>query len=555
MQYINIDSNIPWDFINSLAIVDDICIKLPLEYNIIIKKNINFKSNLCNTLSYLKKYAKTNWFLFFYDADYSNVTTINTDNINTKLNINYDIMLVKKHNVINHLNFIKSRYSSAPAKDNIYDKIFSNQVTISLENYKYLSLADAGSKAKKYLDTHVVGKFTLDSSSTRIAGGAFSFTDGLPTNKSYGYGRGWHFSDVYNISLLEATERFVSQYYAYNPKQVTLFSSFNNIKDRAYPPSEYLLEKDSKFSLSTPTFWTLSTSLISGEKIWVPEDLAVYGNHIYRSKKRLIHDSSNGVSLGGTYAEAMIGSILELIERHSFLLTWFGNIPRFKLDWRIHVKDKKLYNILKTMSANYDINIFEISFVEPIYVIWCLIINKKNNSKMYSYSAASADFNLDNAISGALLEAIVGMTVYENNQNEEPKQPLKITTLEDHVKFYGNSKCSKAFNFTNSFLPYKRKNKANIFCKSDIPLTQGKLLQSLIKIISQQFKDILCVNLTSDDLKNCGLYATKVIIPGIFPMTFGDNSLRIDTSVVNKYRSFYSLPTLTQFNNIPHPFP
>ena len=549
--------SINWNEIGQLLEYDDVCIKVP-EFLILIKKCKDFKIKFERTIKILQNYSPNNWLLFFYNSKFSNIekTYEIKFSLNEYINKNYDIRLLRMDGKIyDSLCYIRPRKIEKKANDNIFELAFSDKTNITTKHRRKLSLQDAGQKARTYLNHKVNGNLLIDASSSHMAGVAYTYRDGNYKNKSYGYGRGWDYPDAINIALLEAVERFVSQFYDYDPLDNSIiYDNYKSIKNNAYSPSKYILEDTSNVDEDTYMFWSKAQSVISGKYIWVPEDLVVYGNNIFRDNyKRMIHDSSNGVSLGGSYAEAMIGALMELVERHSFLATWFGEVPGKNIPISSQYLDENMIHTINNLTNNfYNIRLFEISVIEGVYVVWCLIINDSDNSTMYSYSAAGSGLTIEEAINDALTEAIVGMSVYSNNQDDMPKTPSKIMTLEDHVRFYGNRKCKDSFTFTKYF-----KNKTRYYNFESINHLDnlGRKLQYLVNKISAKFDDILFVNLTSDALKYNKLYAVKAIVPGMFPMTFGDDSLRISLDLINKLRTKNNLKELIKLKKGPHPFP
>ena len=45
-----------------------------------------------------------------------------------------------------------------------------------------------------------------------------------------------------------------------------------------------------------------------------------------------VYETSNGCALGGSLEEAIFHGIMEVVERDSFLLTWYAKLPLPRLD-------------------------------------------------------------------------------------------------------------------------------------------------------------------------------------------------------------------------------
>lgn len=557
MIFKKVQGKVDWKKIAQIVENDDVCLSFG-NYKLVIKRTTDFRVKIETTVEYLTQFSPTNWFLFIYNADFSNINIINAKSVKLDSNSSSDIILYGNTGlVLQTLEYIHLRFKGPIDNEEIYKNIKQCNTPMSLSQVHTMQLSLAGEKARNYLSHVVSGKYLFDISSNIIPGVALTFRDGNAQNKSYGYGRAFKFKDAFDIAALEAVERFVSQFYAYDCKDQTILATYNELKSKAYSPEVFVLEENSKINNDSKLYWTKAQSLIDGSSIWIPEDLAVYGNNAYRRNYiRKIHDSSNGVSLGGSYSEATIGALLELIERHSFLATWFGKIPGQKIfNFKRNLNSEMHYAVTRLEREGYQIELFEISVISPVYVVWCLIRNNKANANMFSYSAAGSGLMLSEAVNAALKEALVGMSVYSNNQKSMPKVPEKLKTLEDHVRYYGNSSTKKAFDFTKNFSGFVDDKRYLTFGKEPTSVSRNKVVEVIISQLEKCFKDILIVNLTSAYLRKHSLYAVKAVVPGMFPMTFGDKSLRINLEDINRLRAKRGLSNLEKFENIPHPFP
>ena len=68
--------------------------------------------------------------------------------------------------------------------------------------------------------------------------------------------------------------------------------------------------------------WVWGYSFLQERPILVPELLAYYS---LGYGEGFVYETSNGCALGGSLEEAIFHAILEVVERDSFLLTWYAN--------------------------------------------------------------------------------------------------------------------------------------------------------------------------------------------------------------------------------------
>lgn len=552
----------PIDFVNIVElsnVLEKEHVIIPIEDNyILIKKDTNFLENYKVTK---KNYQKTNinsWFFSLMEADYSHLH----DSVKKPLTIDWSLLdncaalLVNlQGKILDQFNIVKSRKHDSATHDSIYKCIFDKHYTPN-SPYHQFQIQDIAKGARDYINSRTAGKYFLDASSNIIAGVSFEFKTDSNENISYGYGRSSNLKIARDLADLEAVERYASHFYPFTVKDnIGTYKYFSaNHNELVYSPTEFTLEKDTKYNSDKVIYWTQAESLKSNELVWVPEDLAYYANDQYRDNySRLMNDSSNGVALGGSYDEALLGGVLELIERHSFLASWYGKIKGNRLVnyEKYFSKDMKEYINLFTRKG-INIDLFQISVIPNIFVVWALIRNESKNTTMYSYTAAGVGFELHEAINGALLEAIVGYSVQENVHETMPKNVRDVVYLDDHIEYYGDSNQKHEFDFVDSWENID----ADILTKKEKYYSNNKekLIDIMDNILSD-FDDILIVNQTSQEMKSNNLFVVKAIIPGFLPMTFGRKSLRISMDTINNLRQNLGMESLTNINSKPHPFP
>ncbi|WP_002151257.1 YcaO-like family protein [Bacillus cereus] len=452
-------------------------------------------------------------------------------------------------------------YLEEKAELNINEIINENK-TIKKEKYNYrkLEMNKLADDAKAYLDSRVNHRAFVDFNSKYFPAVGVEFN----TKKNYiesGFGRSSNYHDSFNIAYLEAVERLSSQFYAY--KNEDKYGSYNELKEEAIKPSEFILasSKRNKFIPYTDDlkiYWTKAESIREKSTKFIPEQISVFGDSFFRNKEKMnryIYDSSNGVSLGGSYAEAVFHGLLELIERDNFLTTWYGKIPANQVNWRKLNFDNDFKTLLKEVTDDgYEVHLFDTTMELAIPSYWALIINRNKDCHMFAYNAAGCHPVEIQAAKSALLEAIVGITIHEENNKINGKKQLDdVTEFEDHVNYYNSSVREEDFNFAlkqNNNVE-NRKQFGNRFSGKTIEEDLGKLFEKILEL----YKDVYVVNLTSKSMQEKNLYVVKVIVPGMLPMTFGTQNERYDVERIKKERERRGLSTEYEKNIAPHPFP
>lgn len=553
---------IDWTKIADLVKYEDILLCLPNQF-LGVKKNKNFLCEVKKTLNYFKKLNSTHWLSFYNESDLSLVKKAVEQSYNWAQNSTHSFELKDDLSLFSHegelldsLTFLDNELCDSKHEVDFSEIILDNRNFFTEKSrLRSMDVDELAPAADCFLKKKTIGRYHLDPAAAPFTGVAYEYKTPSYPQFNYGYGRAFDFKTAKNIASLEAVERYASQFYTYDFKNYVKEGSYDELSEMAIEPSNFYLEKNSKVKNSTELIWTKAYSVRDKKDILVPEDLVYYGNNPSRPNyTRSINDSSNGVALGSTYAEAMIYGLLELIERHSFLATWYGGIPGKKIEnYHDFLGAKELQAVKNLTIEDAELTLFEISLFPDVYVIWALIISTGNKSTISTYTSAGSGFSLEEAIKSAVMEVSVGYLVQKNYHDSYPDIPSKINKMDDHIEYFGNPTNIKEFDFTKHFPSVKYKQKTSKLL--DDFDNQEEVLRYLLNEILCEYRDIYFANLTSERMNKLQLHVVKAIIPGFLPITFGQDNLRIDLEDINTIRRNKNLEPLNSINRRPHPFP
>ena len=459
-----------------------------------------------------------------------------------------------EHQKLSYFHIIKKRSAHTRSQLSI-NQLLAKKNLESSTGFRVKTIRELSKNAQRFLDSTVVHRkfYDLDSDYFPGVGIEYAVTDKYT---ECGYGRSSSFQDSTNIAQLEAIERYSSLYYPYKVKDI--YGKFSDFPDAIHPDKFILPSSDKNpfipYQDNLEIYWTEAESLKKKKTVLIPEQLAVYGDSFFRDKKkqhRFIYDSSNGVSLGGAFEEAVLYGLLELIERDNFLTTWYGRIPVEELTIdSLGLSEDTLKAIRCAQQDGFDVRVFDISMELGVPSFWALVRNLKDH-KMYAYTAAGSNPIPHKAAESALLEALVGIKIHDNiNSKFGVKVPREVTEMEEHVTYYSSIQHKSAFDFLKTsritnLLPQKYIQENNI----------KSYLQVVIQRVLEKYEDIYVVNLTSKEMEELGIYTVKVIVPGLLPVTFGVQNERVSMRRINQERSRRGLGEVRLVSPYPHPFP
>jgi ribosomal protein S12 methylthiotransferase accessory factor len=309
--------------------------------------------------------------------------------------------------------------------------------------------------------------------------------------------------------------------------------------------------------------WVWGYSFLQERPILVPELLAYYS---LGYGEGFVYETSNGCALGGSLEEAIFHAIMEVVERDSFLLTWYAKLPLPRLDLS-SANDKELQLMVDRMRevAGYDLHFYNSTMEHEIPSVWAVAKNRRSKG-VNLICAAGANPDPVRAVKSAIYE-LAGMMVRHDEKLEANQQkyqqmlqnPYAVRTMEDHGLLYGLREAEERLTFLldnqrplRTFAEEFKEPPANTDLKED--------LQDILQKFRELDLEVIVVDQTTPITKRNGLFCVKVLIPGMLPMTFGHHLTRVKglervLSVPMKL-GFMKQPLLyEQLNPYPHPFP
>lgn len=385
-------------------------------------------------------------------------------------------------------------------------------------------------------------------------------------------GRTHSFAQSEQAAILEGLER----YCGIKPrgKQVVVQESYRNVKEYAlYPPKvgvhamEQYEQPNFPFTPFDPDRsieWVWGYSLLEERPKLVPKSLAYYSFGC--GSDAFVYETSNGCAVGGSLEEAIFYGIMEVIERDSFLITWYAQLPLAPLDPR-SVDDRELHWMIDRLETvtPYDLYFYNSTMEHGIPSVWAVAKNRTNEGGKL-ICAAGAHLNPVRAVKGAIHE-LAGMILMLNEKMEANREkaeqmfhnPFLVREMEDHSLLYGLPQAEERFHF---LLDKKRplRTFAESFQRWESSYDLTDDLNRILQVFQQHQLEVIVVDQTTPEILRNGLYCVKVLIPGMLPITFGyhltrlcglERVLKVPMDLGFSKRHL----ALEELNPHPHPFP
>ena len=229
--------------------------------------------------------------------------------------------------------------------------------------------------------------------------------------------------------------------------------------------------------------------------------------------------------------------------------------------------DKELQLMLDRIRevTGYDLYFYNSTMEHGIPSVWAVAKNRKSKG-LNLICAAGANPDPVRAVKSSIYE-LAGMMFRDDQKLEENRQKYKgmlkdsfaVRTMEDHGMLYGLKEAEERLDF---LLDEDRS--LRTFAEEFKPVPKNTDLKDDLHEILEKFRklnlEVIVVDQSTPVTKRNGLFCVKVLIPGMLPMTFGQQFTRVKglkrVLTVPVQLGFKSEPlSYEQLNPYPHPFP
>lgn len=382
-------------------------------------------------------------------------------------------------------------------------------------------------------------------------------------------------TNSYELSGLTAILEGLERYCGIRPhgKRTVVYGSYRELQKDALHPARVGLHEMNEYAKpdfpfkpfhpDLPLNWIWGYSFLQKRPILVPEQLAYYS---LGDGEGFVYETSNGCALGSSLEEAIFHAILEVVERDSFLLTWYARLPLRKLDLR-SARDQELDLMIDRVRevTGYDLLCYNSTMEHGIPSVWSIAKRRKSRG-LNLICAAGAHLDPVRAVKSSIYELAGMMHGHDEklSANLEKyrrmlRDPHEVKTMEDHGLLYGLPEAEERLKF---LLDSDRPQRSFAEEFAEYP-KNGDLKEDLENLLSRFQKlnlEVIVIDQSSPITMRNGLFCVKVLIPGMLPITFGYHLRRVKglerVLTVPLQLGYTNLPLISeQLNPHPHPFP
>jgi ribosomal protein S12 methylthiotransferase accessory factor len=364
------------------------------------------------------------------------------------------------------------------------------------------------------------------------------------------------------LAVVEGLERLFTLNY-YDPHRV-IQRAYSGISKCALDPRTFPLfdesqYRDSEFGLcpfspDETIPWICGARVSDGKSVFVPLDL-VYRN---TSSRAIWSPSSNGAACHSSFHRAVLNGMYETIERDALMLVWLNQMSLPIVDFSegdldpfgVRKDFRKLSFELKHVDITTDLN---------IPVLLGVLRDTRNPDVFLTTMAASLRMNrLLEKVYRELIQfsySYLSCQVHHKNAISDCMDPNSVMTFADHLSFYQHR--SKAH--LVSFLTSSHTRKPISCCQHSIgDLSVADELNIVLQRLSGAGYQVIVVDCTPQFLRDLGLHAVKVLIPGLHPLNVSHRHRVLSGRRLFSAARLMGLAdadkTMQELNPWPHPF-
>ena len=350
-----------------------------------------------------------------------------------------------------------------------------------------------------------------------------------PTGRTLGsasvdYGGGSHADDLRAraAALGEAIERYSA---AYVPYDRLVHATAEELGPAAVHPDRFALFHERQlaaphfpfepFTVSTRLHFVPGYALADGSRAFLPAQLVYLGTPP-RDGARIGYPTSNGLACGATREEAVLGALLELVERDAVMIAWAGSLSLPQLDWR---DEPELVELERRYFAPSRLrySVLDGSTLLDVPVAIAVLHGTPGERTALALGGGCAP-TIGAAWSKAVAEAFSVHRWLSTKAAQDPPPPAPdprhICSFDEHMLFYADDTNARLAGFLHAS---RRRTPARRVPR----LAEGgprEVLDDLVARLARKGVSTYAVDVTAPDVETLGLHVARVIAPELCPL-------------------------------------
>ncbi|GGG04413.1 YcaO-like family protein [Paenibacillus aceti] len=372
-------------------------------------------------------------------------------------------------------------------------------------------------------------------------------------------GIGLTLEEANTAAAMKAIERYCAAYVI--PERLVLATWEELGEDALHPGELPLFTKEQyeqwqfpyrPFTEQSRVRWVQGRSLTTGQTKWVPAAIA-WDSYLPQSKdeEAICFGLMTGSAAGATKEQSMREGLLEIIERDAFMIMWYNSLSLPRLDTR----DLPVMGHFKEL---LDPNRFELTLIDTTSDIglpsaFGLLTTRDGKVSV----GGSTRLSMEEAVRNTLMEIsqlFIGDKSLIYSPSNPPLLPHQVTDYSQRLSYYEQPYAQEELAFTTASSEFRPIPEAPSIASG----TEAERLQYIVQQLEKRGLEVLCVDVTTDDVRQLGLHVVKMIVPGMVQLPRSEPERMITSERIYKIPVELGLRTAPvqplNLNHSPHPF-
>jgi ribosomal protein S12 methylthiotransferase accessory factor len=314
------------------------------------------------------------------------------------------------------------------------------------------------------------------------------------------------------------------------------------------------------FTADTRVRWTPGVALPSNEPAYLPAQLVYLRRRAPEDtgEEPIGYSTSNGTACGATFEEAVLGGLLELLERDAFMLTWYGRLSLPRLDWSSEPA-LTAFDVRYFRGTGLRYSVIDLSCFHEVPTVVAIVRGAPGDGAPLAVGAAAAPAAVE-AWQDALGEAFAVRAwaramSHEGRVRGFASDFSDLDGFDDHILFYANEENARHAEFLDASAAERAIAEITSLEGSDV----AEQIAALCERLAARGATAYAVDVTAPDIAAAGLRVAKVVVPELQPLDVAYDGRFLGGRRL--YRAAHELGlrskplAFDELNPYPHPFP
>jgi ribosomal protein S12 methylthiotransferase accessory factor len=297
-----------------------------------------------------------------------------------------------------------------------------------------------------------------------------------------------------------------------------------------------------------PIRWTRAYSMLDRREVFVPSVMT----HLYldaRGGENFWQSITTGVAAHSSLAKALVSAICELIERDAIALTWLCRLALPMIQINDPVPDVLAAAMERLHESKVQQYFFDATTDLAVPTVYALQL-VEGHETLSQFVSCATDFDAAAACAKTIREAAAARPVFHGSYRP-PEKIEDFANLYDGAIEMGRPSAREAFRF---LLDSPRRCELSTI-GINLPTDDRNRLCMLLGRLAELRMDAFVVDLTTDEVRDAGLWVTRVIIPQLVPMSSIQRARYLGHPRIYEYaRKTGKALTEQDINEAPQPF-